>query len=169
MNYYAVLFLLRPLYLLRCEPLFEGQNACKTEENCVSTGGLAIVNHCVIVNLLRIVNSQWRSIFSTAGCFGYCSFLDFHSLSKEHQVSLLRTRIHFSHPELDGKSSEVGVGGRIGILTFPRCSAISCSIFAKYPFRILMGYRTFGGVEGVHVYHHDEFDLSFSRALPARI
>ena len=25
-------------------------------------------------------------------------------------------RIHFSHPESDGKSSDVGVGGRIGIL-----------------------------------------------------
>ena len=28
-----------PPYLLRCEPVFEGKNACKTQENSVSTGG----------------------------------------------------------------------------------------------------------------------------------
>ena len=39
---------------------------------------------------------------------------DFRSLSKGNQVSLVR--IHFSHPESDGKSADVGVGGRIGIL-----------------------------------------------------
>ena len=33
----------------------------------------------------------------------HCSFQDFHSLSKGNQVSLLR--LHFSHPESDGKSS----------------------------------------------------------------
>ena len=71
-NYYAGVFLLRPPYLLRCEPLSEGQNACKTQENCVSTGGVVIVNHCVIVNLLRILNLLRRSIFSTAGSFGIC-------------------------------------------------------------------------------------------------
>ena len=42
-------------------------------------------------------------------------FQDFHLLSKENQVSL--QRILFSHPEPDGKSSDVEVGGRIGILT----------------------------------------------------
>ena len=47
-----------------------------------------------------------------------CSFQDFHSLTKGNQVSL--GRIHFSHPESDGKSSDVGVGGRIGILTNQR-------------------------------------------------
>ena len=36
------------------------------------------------------------------------------TLSKGNQVSFVR--IHFSHPESDGKSSDVGVGGRIGIL-----------------------------------------------------
>ena len=38
----------------------------------------------------------------------------FRPLSKENQVSLVR--IHFSHPESDGKSADVGGGGRIGIL-----------------------------------------------------
>ena len=40
----------------------------------------------------------------------------FDSLTKANQVSL--ARIHFSHPESDGiLSSDVGVRGRIGILT----------------------------------------------------
>ena len=50
-----VVFLLRPANLLRCEPLFEGENASKTQENCVSAGAAAIVDHCAIINLLRIV------------------------------------------------------------------------------------------------------------------
>ena len=33
-------------------------------------GGVSIANHCVIVNLLCIVNLLRRSIFSTAGSFG---------------------------------------------------------------------------------------------------
>ena len=47
------------------------ENACKTQEYCVSTEGVAIANHCAIVNSLRVVNSLRRSIFSTAGSFGY--------------------------------------------------------------------------------------------------
>ena len=39
---------------------------------------------------------------------------DFHSLTKGNQVSLVR--IHFSHPGSDGKATDVGLGGRIGIL-----------------------------------------------------
>ena len=55
-TYSAVVFLLRPPYLLRCEPLFEGRTACKNQENCVSAGVVAIVNHCAIT----------RSKFTTA-------------------------------------------------------------------------------------------------------
>ena len=33
-------------------------------------GGVAIVNHCAIANLLRIVNLLRHSIFSTAGPLG---------------------------------------------------------------------------------------------------
>ena len=36
----------------------------------------------------------------------HCSFQDCHSLTKRNQVSLVR--IHFSHPESDGKLSDVG-------------------------------------------------------------
>ena len=56
------MFLLRPPDLLRCAPLFEGKNACKTQENYVSARGVAIVNHCAIVNLLCIVNVLRRSL-----------------------------------------------------------------------------------------------------------
>ena len=34
------------------------------------------------------------------------------------ETRFYRVRIHFSHPEADGKSSDAGVGGRIGILTW---------------------------------------------------
>ena len=52
--------LLRP-NLLRCEPLFEGENACKTQENCVSAGAVAIVNDCAIVNFRKIRAIKMKS------------------------------------------------------------------------------------------------------------
>ena len=70
MNYYAVVFLLRPPDLLRHEPLFEGTNVCNSQEDCVCTPCAAIVNHYAIVDLLRRANLLRRSIFSTAGSFG---------------------------------------------------------------------------------------------------
>ena len=55
-NYYAVVFLLRPPYLLRHRPFYERKNVCNCQENGVHTRCAAIVNHCVVVNLLRRVN-----------------------------------------------------------------------------------------------------------------
>ena len=64
MNYYAVVFPLCSPYLLCCDPLFEeGKNASKIQENRVSAGGVAIANHCAIVNLLGIVKLLRRSLF----------------------------------------------------------------------------------------------------------
>ena len=43
-----------PPHLLRCEPIFERKNACKTQENCVSAPGGGVCRHsknpCAIVN-----------------------------------------------------------------------------------------------------------------------
>ena len=61
-------------YLLRCEPLFEGKCLQNPGQLCRHTGGIAIANHCAIVNLLRVVNVLRRSIFSTAGSFGCQNF-----------------------------------------------------------------------------------------------
>ena len=47
-------------------------SSCKTQE-IVSGQGVAIVNHCAKVNLLRIVNLLRHIIFSTAGSFGIVS------------------------------------------------------------------------------------------------
>ena len=55
-NYYAVLFLLRPPYLLRCGPFFERKNVCNSQENGVRTRRAAIANYSAIVNSVRIVN-----------------------------------------------------------------------------------------------------------------
>ena len=41
--------------------------------------------------------------------------------------------IRFSHPESDGKSAEVGVGGRIGILKYP----FQCKIVAVHVYEVL--------------------------------
>ena len=52
----------------------------RTQENCVSAVGVTIVNHCALVKLLlRTINLLRRSIFSTAGSFGYSLgfFFDF--------------------------------------------------------------------------------------------
>ena len=62
--------LLRPPDLLRCEPFFERRDACKTQGKWCPHNGLAIANHCAILNLLRVVNLLRRSIFSTAGSLG---------------------------------------------------------------------------------------------------
>ena len=42
----------------------------KPRKIVLAQGGVAIANHCVIVNLLCIVNLLRRSIFSMAGSFG---------------------------------------------------------------------------------------------------
>ena len=70
MNYYAVVFSLRPPDLLRRETLFGRKNVCNSQKNGVHTRCAGIVNHSVIANLLRVVNWLRRSIFSTAGSFG---------------------------------------------------------------------------------------------------
>ena len=59
-NYYAVVFLLRPpAYVLRRGPFFERKNVCNSQENGVRTRRAAIANHSAIVNsvvnLLRVV------------------------------------------------------------------------------------------------------------------
>ena len=68
------MFLLRPPDLLRHGPFLERENVCNSQENGVHTRCAAIVNHRAIVNLLRRVNLLQRSIFSTAGSFGWHKF-----------------------------------------------------------------------------------------------
>ena len=55
-NYYAVVFLLRPPNLLRREPFFERKNVCNSQENGVRTRRAAIVNHPAVLKILRVVN-----------------------------------------------------------------------------------------------------------------
>ena len=69
-NYYAVAFLLRPLYLLRRGPFFERKNVCNSLENDVRTRCAAIANHSAIVNLLRVVNLVRVLILLRQGALG---------------------------------------------------------------------------------------------------
>ena len=46
------------------------RNACNSQGNDVRMRGVAVVNHCAAVNLLRIVDLLRRSISSPAGSFG---------------------------------------------------------------------------------------------------
>ena len=55
-NYYAVVFLLRPPNSLRRGPFLDRENVCNFQENGVRTRHAAIVNHIAIVNSLRVVN-----------------------------------------------------------------------------------------------------------------
>ena len=55
-NYYAVVFLLRPPDLLRRRPFAEREDVCNSQANSVCTRCAAIVNHRAIVEILRVVN-----------------------------------------------------------------------------------------------------------------
>ena len=76
MNYYAVVFLLRPHIYYAVNPSLTGEMSAIPRRNGVGTRCAAIVNliHYAIENLLRRANLLRRSIFSTAGSFGYASF-----------------------------------------------------------------------------------------------
>ena len=62
-NYYAVVFLLRPPDLLRRGPFSERESVCNSQENGVRTRCAAIVNHRAIVQILRVVNLLSRLSF----------------------------------------------------------------------------------------------------------
>ena len=55
-NYYAVVFLLRPPNLVRRGPFLERKNVCNSQGNCVRTSCAAIVNHPAVLKILRVVN-----------------------------------------------------------------------------------------------------------------
>ena len=56
-NYYAVVYLLRPPNLLRRGPFLERRNVCNSQENDVCTSCAAIVNHPAVLKILRVVDS----------------------------------------------------------------------------------------------------------------
>ena len=70
-NYYAVLFLLRPPNLVRRGPFLVRKNVCNSQETGVRTRRAAIVNHPAVLKIPRVVNLLRRSIFTTAGSFGH--------------------------------------------------------------------------------------------------
>ena len=55
-NYYAVVFLLRPPNLLRRGPFLERENVSNFQENGVHRRRAAIVNHSAVVNSLHVGN-----------------------------------------------------------------------------------------------------------------
>ena len=55
-NYYAVLFLLRPPNLVRRGPFLVRKNVCNSQETGVRTRRAAIVNHPAVLKILRVVN-----------------------------------------------------------------------------------------------------------------
>ena len=55
-NYYAVVFLLRPPNLVRRGPFFERKNVCNSQGKGVRTRCAAIVNHPAVLKILRVVN-----------------------------------------------------------------------------------------------------------------
>ena len=55
-NYYAVLFSLRPPNLVRRGPFLVRKNVCNSQETGVRTRRAAIVNHPAVLRILRVVN-----------------------------------------------------------------------------------------------------------------
>ena len=55
-NYYGVVFLLRPPNLVRHGSFFETKNVCNSQENGVRTRRAAIVNHPAVLKIVRVVN-----------------------------------------------------------------------------------------------------------------
>ena len=55
-NYYAVVFSLRPPNLLRRGPFLERKNVCNSQENGVRTSCAAIVHHPAVLKRLRVVD-----------------------------------------------------------------------------------------------------------------
>ena len=121
MNYYAVLCLLRPPDLLRCEPRFQGENACKTQENCVSAGG---GRHSKSLCHSKLTTP---SKFTTAGSFGYGCVGRNENTLFFYRRSVLSTAGCFgksrsgNHPLSTGLS---GTESRIANRTIPRIAGL---------------------------------------------
>ena len=79
-------------------PLPENPPLCKTQENCVSRGGVAIANHCATVSLLRIENLLRRGICSTAGSFKCCDPAGAGTEPKNPRIPEIRKKYEIPHP-----------------------------------------------------------------------
>ena len=61
-----------PIFTTLCAPLWREKCLQNQGKRCQRRGvGVAVANHCAIVNLLCLVNLLRRSLFSTAGSFGW--------------------------------------------------------------------------------------------------
>ena len=98
-NYYAVVFLLRPPNLVRRGPFFQRKNVCNSQENGVRTRRAAIVNHPRRTKNSTRSKFTTRSIFSTAGSFGGGVQVAQHFVNK-HLVNKLAFPIIYEHPVL---------------------------------------------------------------------
>ena len=74
-NYYAVVFLLRPPNSLRRGPFFERKNVCNSQENGVHTRCAAIVNQPAVLKILRVVNLLRVVFLVRWGPLGVCEAL----------------------------------------------------------------------------------------------
>ena len=77
MNYYAVVFLLRPPNLLRRGP-FLRKNVCNSQEDGVRTRCAAIVNQPAVLKILRVVNLLRVVFFVRRGPLGKCEMKSSH-------------------------------------------------------------------------------------------
>ena len=75
-NYYAVVFLLRPPNLVRRGPFLVRKNVCNSQETGVSTRRAAIVNHPAVLKILRVVNLLRVVFLVRRGPLGNRAFAD---------------------------------------------------------------------------------------------
>ena len=97
-----------------------------------------------------------KAVKTVTSCF-HCSLEDVALLTKGKQVSLVS--IHFPHSESDGKSSDVGVRGRIGIVL--KCNEFPQKMFFAFAFVLIL----FGTEDLSHACPHRYFTPNFTFAF----
>ena len=144
-NYYAVVFLLRPPNLLRPEPFLERENVCDFQENGARTRRAAIVNRSAVVNSLRVLFLVRRGPLGNAGISRkdesakICGFLRrsaFWVLSLAHPnrtIAIAGFRVDGARspeiPQKEGVSgSEIAARNRRSLATFDGTLKSQCGI-----------------------------------------
>ena len=109
-NYYAVVFLLRPPNLLRPGPFLERKNVCNSQENGIHTRCATIVNHPAVLKILRVVNLL-RVVFLVRrgplgnGCYSDFSEIDSASASVMYKTPYLHRPCNSNGPGTGIKSA----------------------------------------------------------------
>ena len=91
-NYYAVVFLLRPPNLVRRGPFLVRKNVCNSQEIGVRTRRTAIVNHPAVLKILRVVNLLHVVFLVRRGPLGACQICESIRLARGAKIHRIGKR-----------------------------------------------------------------------------